>query len=253
METLAEPILTKHVYSWFAGATLALKECLCPRSSAYSSSNKRLSVPISGGWGPGDLASPCDWLARRCEKFTLEGAIWRISSPPHFQLNVECSALEGIWSVLCLHVCVYVHLHPLSFPHTELFLPRPRVQVRRDMKPAPGRPPHRFVPICVWCYDPKQQIIYRRILIRRIDTFCKSWNIPSSLFTSVRGVRMWLAPASPLPRVHRRRCGLLPKGPFGHETIVAGGKARKEKHVTRCRNLCRESSCSARKTQKHKY
>lgn len=26
-------------------------------------SNNRLSVPISGGWGPGDLASPRDWLA----------------------------------------------------------------------------------------------------------------------------------------------------------------------------------------------
>lgn len=192
------------------------------------------------------------WLA------AARSLLWRVLyggflPPPYFQLNVECSALEGIWSVLCLHVCVYVRLHPLSFPHTELFLPRPRVQVRRDMKPAPGRPPHRFVPICVWCYDPKQQIIYRRILIRRIDTFCKSWNIPSLLFTSVRGVRMWLAPASPLPRVHRRRCGLLPKGPFRTRDYCCRRRARKEKHVTRCRNLCEESSCSARKTQKHKY
>lgn len=89
-------------------------------SDSCLGSNNRSSVPISGGRVPGDLAPPCDWLDRHCEKFTLEGApqfllfFFLLS----FQLNVECSTLKGHSECVKICACVCVCLFS---PHASLF------------------------------------------------------------------------------------------------------------------------------------
>lgn len=85
-------------------------------------SNNRLSVPISGGRGPGDLATPRDWLARHCEKFTLEGALCWI-----FSLPIKCGMQHSrrpfevccVFEFVCVCMCVFVCLCTLFHFHTQ--------------------------------------------------------------------------------------------------------------------------------------
>lgn len=81
--------------------------------------NNRSSVPISRGRVPGDLAPPCDWLARQREKFTLEGAprvLGFFSSP----LPIKCGMRHaerplGVCSNMCVCVCFHRLLLYLFF------------------------------------------------------------------------------------------------------------------------------------------
>lgn len=102
------------------------------------SSNNRLSVPISGGRGPGDLASVRDWLARHCEKFTLEGAVcWIFSLPIKCGMQLSRRPFKVCCACMCVSVCLSPY-PPLSFPHRGLSVEtrQPREQVRWDLKPA---------------------------------------------------------------------------------------------------------------------
>lgn len=91
--------------------------CVCDHCLSF---NNRLSVAISGGWGPGDLACPCDWLARRSEKFTLEGAIcWVFSLPIKCGMQRSRRPFEVCCVCMCMRVCACVCLSPYP-PHSFL-------------------------------------------------------------------------------------------------------------------------------------
>lgn len=111
---------------------------LCIRSS--------VSVCVTTVWAPtiGYLClfleggAPETWLPRVIGWLSaVRSLLWRVLYAGFFcfQLNVECSTLEGhLKCVVCLNkcvrVCVCLSLHPpLSFPHTEVF------EQRRDNLP----------------------------------------------------------------------------------------------------------------------
>lgn len=123
--------------------------CVCDHCLSF---NNRLSVAISGGRGPRDLASLCDWLGRSQQrasqspskvyplKFTLEGAVCRIFSTP-----IKCG-MQSPWRpfevcCVCLRMCVCLFVSiPSSFIFTHRGLSaetrQPPEQVRWDLKPS---------------------------------------------------------------------------------------------------------------------
>lgn len=93
-----------------------------------------------GPWRPG--LPPCDWLARRCEKFTLEGAVcWIFSLPIKCGMQHSRRPFEVCCVCICVSVCVCVFVSvPSSFISTHRRLSvetrQPPEQVRWDLKPV---------------------------------------------------------------------------------------------------------------------
>lgn len=142
---------TSNTYSEYVFLCVRSPVCVCVCDHCLSFNN-RLSVAISGGRGPGDLASPCDWLAHCCErasqslsdvyplKFTLEGAVcWIFSTPIKCGMQSPRRPFEVCCVCLGMCVCLFVSV-PSSFIFTHRGLSaetrQPPEQVRWDLKPS---------------------------------------------------------------------------------------------------------------------
>lgn len=193
------------------------------------SSNNRLSVPISGGRGPRDLVSPRDWLARHCEKFTLEGALCWI-----FSLPIKCGMQHSrrpfevccVCMCMCECVCVFVCLRTLRFHfHTQRSFSKDETTSRAGkMGPEtrsvifPRCPACQFDSICVCRRDltrkrrsyehnsklflvmSKSHLIRRGITLSVNVCVCSLWVIKDFwllvyCLSEVSFVWMWLVPA----------------------------------------------------------
>ena len=297
MKTLAVPAAHSHpafhktCLQLVKEVILALNAFLCIRLSAWvcvttvwAPTIGYLCLFLEGGapetWPPRVIG----WLA------TVRSLLWRVLYAGffRFQLNVECSTLEGhlkcvVFVYVCVCLCLFVSV-PSSFDfRTQRSLSKgERTSRAGKMGPetfsviSPRRPPCQFDSICV-CrrdlnrkrggYEHKKQIISCDIKIsshpERNNTFHKYMCVfpvshkrllaPCLLF--VRGVFCLdvISASLFLSCMHRRRCGLLSKSPFGQKTIVVGGE-RKKKDVTDCSNVpFQENLCTMQTQKKHKY